>query len=236
MNLIILVEADFQGGTRVAVLHGRRALHIQKVLRAGVGTVLRVGLLNGPVGNGTLVAQTESHVELEVELSENEPSVQHGTLIVALPRPKSLKRVLQVAAAFGLERIVLMESWRVEKSFWGSPLLQTTELNEQLILGLEQGCGTRLPEITVRRRFRPFAEDELPRLSSGKLALLAHPGSAALCPAHVNQPFCLALGPEGGWTSFEVDLFTKAGFAPVHLGNRILRVEHAAPAFLGRLV
>jgi len=144
--------------------------------------------------------------------------------------------VLQVAAAFGLERIVLMESWRVEKSFWGSPLLQTTELNEQLILGLEQGCGTRLPEITVRRRFRPFAEDELPPLVSGKLALLAHPGSAVLCPVQVNQPFCLALGPEGGWTSFEVDLFTQAGFASVHLGNRILRVEHAVPAFLGRLV
>ena len=236
MNLIILVEQDFRTGSQRAVLHGRRAVHIQRVLRAGVGTVLRVGLLNGLAGKGTVVAQSDSQVELEVELSENGGPGLPGTLLVALPRPKGLRRVLQAAAAFGIERIVLMESWRVEKGFWGSPVLETTALNEQLILGLEQGCGTRLPEILIRRRFRPFAEDELPSMASGKLALLAHPRSATLCPAHVQQPFCVAFGPEGGWTLFEVELFKTAGFVPVHLGDRILRVDQAVPAFLGRLV
>lgn len=235
MNLIILLEQDFRAGSKRAVLQGRRAVHIQKVLRAGVGTVLRVGLLNGPTGKGTVVSQTDSQVELEVELSESEHTGLCGTLLVALPRPRSLKRVLQAAAAFGTERIVLMESWRVEKSFWGSPLLEPAALNEQLVLGLEQGCGTRLPEILLRRRFRPFAEDELPSIALGKLALLAHPRSATWCPAHVQQPFCVAFGPEGGWTSFEVDLFKAAGFVPVHLGDRILRVDQAVPAFLGRL-
>lgn len=223
-------------GTTRAVLQGRRAIHIQKVLRASVGTVLRVGLLNGPMGKGTVVAQSETQVELEVELPESEPAGLLGTLLVALPRPKGLKRVLQAAAAFGTEQIVLMESWRVEKSFWNSPLLEPAALNEQLILGLEQGCGTRLPEVHIRKRFRPFAEDELPLIASGKLALLAHPRSSALCPAHVEQPFCLAFGPEGGWTSFEVDVFRRAGFVPVNLGDRILRVDQAVPAFLGRLV
>jgi RsmE family RNA methyltransferase len=236
LNLIILVERDFRGGTHRAVLQGRRAIHIHKVLRAGVGTVLRVGLLNGPTGTGTVVAQAEAQVELEVELEETTTDGLPGTLLVALPRPKSLKRVLQAAAAFGTERIVLMESWRVEKSFWGSPLLEPGALNEQLILGLEQGCGTRLPEVHIRRRFRPFAEDELPSIASDKLALLAQPRSATLCPTQVRQPFCLAFGPEGGWTPFEVDLFERAGFLSVHLGDRILRIEQAVPAFLGRLL
>ena len=236
MNLIILVEQDFRGGTHRAVLQGRRAIHIQKVLRASVGTVLRVGLLNGPMGKGTVVAETEAQVELEVELAESEPPALPATLLVALPRPKSLKRVLQAAAAFGTQGIVLMESWRVEKSFWSSPLLEPAALNEQLILGLEQGCGTRLPDVQIRRRFRPFAEDELPSIASEKLALLAQPRSATLCPTQVRQPFCLAFGPEGGWTPFEIDLFERAGFLPVHLGDRILRIEQAVPAFLGRLL
>jgi RsmE family RNA methyltransferase len=235
LNLIILVDQDFHAGNKRAVLQGRRAMHIQKILRAGIGTVLRVGLLNGPIGKGTVVSLTESRVELEVELSQSESPGLLGTLLVALPRPKALRRVLQAAAAFGAERIVLMESWRVEKSFWGSPLLNEVALKEQLILGLEQGCGTRLPEILIRRRFRPFAEDELPSMTAAKLALLAHPRSATWCPAHVQQPFCLAFGPEGGWTLFEVDRFTAAGFVPVHLGDRILRVDQAVPAFLGRL-
>jgi 16S rRNA (uracil1498-N3)-methyltransferase len=236
LNLIILVEKDFRTNATHAVLEGRRAIHIQSVLHARVGTVVRVGLLNGPKGNGLVVAQADGEVKLEVDLSEMPPPPLPAMVLVALPRPKSLKRILQAAAAFGVEHIVLMESWRVEKSFWGSPLLEAAALNEQLILGLEQGCGTRLPEVLIRRRFRPFAEDELPAMASGKLALLAHPRSGTLCPAHVQRPFCLAFGPEGGWTAFEVDLFKGAGFAAVHLGDRILRVEHAVPAFLGRLV
>jgi len=236
LNLIILLESDFQVGTKRAVLHGRRALHIQGILRAGIGAVLRVGLLNGPTGKGTVVAHTDSQVELEVELADTECPGLLGTLLIALPRPKALRRVLQAAAAFGAERIVIMESWRVEKSFWGSLLLESAALNEQLILGLEQGCGTRLPEILLRRRFRPFAEDELPSMAAARLALLAHPRSATLCPSHLQQPFCVAFGPEGGWTLFEIDLFRAAGFVPVNLGDRILRVEQAVPAFLGRLV
>jgi 16S rRNA (uracil1498-N3)-methyltransferase len=192
--------------------------------------------VNGRTGMGLVASVTDEQVELDVELSAIPPEPLPALLLVALPRPKSLKRILQSAAAFGVERIVLLESWRVEKSFWSSPLLESAALNEQLILGLEQGCGTRLPEVFIRRRFRPFVEDELPGLAAGKLALLAHPRSGALCPAHVEQPFCLALGPEGGWTPFEVDRFQAAGFFPVHLGDRILRVDQALPAFLGRLV
>jgi RsmE family RNA methyltransferase len=236
LNLIVLFEKDFQVNGNRAVLEGRRATHIRKVLRAGLGDALRVGLMNGCKGSGLVVSMSDEQVELEVELFQTPSAPLPAMLLVALPRPKSLKRVLQAAAAFGVEQVVLMESWRVEKSFWGSPLLEQAALKEQLILGLEQGCGTRLPDVLFRRRFRPFAEDELPSLISGKLALLAHPRSAALCPAHAQQPFCLAFGPEGGWTPFEVDTFQAAGFAPVHLGDRILRVDQAVPAFLGRLI
>jgi 16S rRNA (uracil1498-N3)-methyltransferase len=236
LNLVILKEQDFRTNTKRAALQGRRAVHIRQVLRAKIGSVLRVGLLNGPTGKGTVVTQTDSQVELEVDLSEGEPSGLSGTLLVALPRPKGLRRVLQAASAFGIERIVLMESWRVEKSFWSSLLLEPAALNEELILGLEQGCGTRLPEVLIRRRFKPFAEDELPSMISGHIALLAHPKSSTLCPSHLQQPFCLGFGPEGGWTAFEVERFKAAGFVPVHLGDRILRVEQAVPAFLGRMI
>ncbi|HET6962808.1 MAG TPA: 16S rRNA (uracil(1498)-N(3))-methyltransferase [Terriglobia bacterium] len=236
MNLIILVEKDFRTDPKHAQLEGRRAIHLRTVLRSRLGSVVRVGLLNGPMGKGVVVAQTDAQVTLEVNLSEAPPPPLPATLLVALPRPKSFRRILQAAAAFGVERLVFMESWRVEKSFWGSTLLEPDALNEQLIVGLEQGCGTRPPDVLIRRRFRPFVEDELPAMASGRLALLAHPRSGTLCPARLQQPFCLALGPEGGWTPFEVELFTQGGFVPVHLGDRILRVEQAVPAFLGRLV
>jgi len=228
VNLIVLVDKDFQADARHALLEGRRAIHLQEVLRARLGTVVRVGLLNGPMGKGVVVAQADAQVKLEVNLSEASPPPLPGLLLVALPRPKSLRRILQTAAAFGVEGIVLMESWRVEKNFWGSTLLEPASLNEQLILGLEQGCGTRLPDVLIRRRFRPFAEDELPGMASGRLALLAHPRSGTLCPAHVQEPFCVAFGPEGGWTDRELSAARAGGFQAVSLGAAILKAETAA--------
>ncbi len=236
MNLVVLLPEDFRQDRQSVTLTGRRAIHIHRIHRVKAGDSLRVGLLNGPLGSGTILATTDDAVTMTVSLSEAPGSLRPVTLLVALPRPKVLRRVLQAAAAFGVSRIVLMESWRVEKGFWGSASLKESALREQLILGLEQGTDTQLPEILLRRRFRPFAEDELPVLAIGSLALLAHPGGTRICPSQVLEPLCLAVGPEGGFIPYEVALFERAGFIPVHLGKRILRVDQAVPALLGRLL
>ena len=92
-----------------------------------------------------------------------------------------------------------------------------------------------LPEIRKARLFRPFVEEELPAMLEGARALVAHPG--APMPGHPgNAGRCvLAVGPEGGWIPAEVDSFRRAGFEEVGLGPRILRVETAVAALVGRL-
>jgi RsmE family RNA methyltransferase len=90
--------------------------------------------------------------------------------------------------------------------------------------------------VLLRPRFRPFVEDELSGLTAGSLCLVAHPDSAQPCPGNLAGPFTLAIGPEGGFIPFEIDLLSRQGFRPVHLGPRPLRVETAVPALLGRLL
>ncbi|HBM49766.1 MAG TPA: 16S rRNA (uracil(1498)-N(3))-methyltransferase, partial [Marinobacter sp.] len=72
-------------------------------------------------------------------------------------------------------------------------------------------------------------------LLEGKRALVAHPGMAAPCPNHLNEPAALCIGPEGGFTDYEVGKLEEAGCQSVHLGPRILRVETAVPVLVSRL-
>ena len=234
MNLLLLNDADFVG-EGLARLSGRRLEHVQAVHRAKPGDTLTVGRLGGQLGRGLVRRLDREALELELTLDSAPPAKLPLTLVLALPRPKVLNRVLAAATSLGVARIYLINAWKVEKSYWKSPRLGDDNLLQQRILGLEQAKDTVLPELHVRRLLRPFAEDELPGLLQGSLALLAHPGSAQACPREVAGAVTLVIGPEGGFIPAEVDLLSRSGCQPVHLGARILRVETAVAALLGRL-
>jgi RsmE family RNA methyltransferase len=238
MNLVLLQSEDVverDGSSGRAVLTGRRIEHLRRVHRAAPGRELRVGLLGGMLGRGTVEAIDEASASLRFTLDQPPPAKLPLTLLLALPRPKTLRRMLQTAATMGVPRVVLFNSWRVDKSYWKSPQLAPDAIAEQLRLGLEQGGDTVPPEVSVERLLVPFARDRLDGLADGSARLLAHPGAATACPAQVGGPLTLALGPEGGFIAGEVALFERHGFTPIALGPRLLRVEQALPALIGRL-
>jgi len=234
VNLLLLEAADFVAADRV-ILRDRRLKHIQEVHRAEAGECLRVGVLDGPMGQGRLLRLDAREAELRIELQQAPPAKLPVTLLLALPRPKMLRRILQTVASMGVPRLVLLNSYRVEKSFWQTPFLEPQAIREQLLLGLEQARDTVLPEVTIENRFKPFVEDRLPQLVAGTRGLIGHPGDYPPCPRALTGPVTLAIGPEGGWIPYEVDKLTEAGLQPVQLGERILRVETAVSALLARL-
>lgn len=234
MNLLLLEEADFIAADRV-VLRDRRLKHMQEVHRSEVGDSLRVGRVNGLLGSARLLRLEAREAELSVSFEHAPPAKLPLTLILALPRPKMLRRVFQTVATMGVPRVILVNSYRVEKSFWQTPFLEAAAIREQLILGLEQARDSVLPEIIIEKRFKPFVEDRLPAVVEGTLGLVGHPGDFPACPRAVEQPVTLAIGPEGGWIPYEVDLLQASGLNPVQLGARILRVETAVTALLARL-
>ncbi len=172
---------------------------------------------------------------MDVMLDQPPPPKLPLTLILALPRPKVLNRVLRSVGALGVPRVILLNCFRVEKSYWSSPALHPGSLREQLILGLEQARDTVLPEVVVRPLFKPFVEDELPAVIKGTLPLVAHPTAASPCPREIGGAATLAVGPEGGFIPYEIDKLVSSGFMPVQIGGRILSVETAIPALISRL-
>ncbi|MGE8323411.1 MAG: 16S rRNA (uracil(1498)-N(3))-methyltransferase [Pseudomonas sp.] len=234
MNLLLLEEADFVSADRV-VLTDRRFTHMQEIHRVLVGDNLRVGRINGLMGKATVLRLDKHEAELQVAFDQQPPAKLPLTLVLAVPRPKMLRRLFQTVATLGVPRLILLNSYKVEKSFWQTPFLHPDSVRENLILGLEQARDTVLPEVIIEKRFKPFVEDRLPAIAAGTLGLVGHPGPYPACPRAVEQPVTLAIGPEGGWIPYEVDLLGKAGLAPVQLGERILRVETAVTALLSRI-
>jgi len=235
MNLILLFADDFVETDRVC-LRGRRLQHVREVHRAKAGDSLCVGLCDGQIGRGRVLACDDDALEMRVTLESDPPPPLPTTLLLALPRPKVLKRTLLTATCMGVKQIYLINSYRVEKSYWRSPLLAADKLPLPLILGLEQARDTLMPQVHLRPLFKPFIEDELPGLCHGKTALVAHPKSANLAPqSTIEAPGLLAIGPEGGFIPYEIDKLLATGFRTFSLGDRILRVEAAVPALLARL-
>jgi RsmE family RNA methyltransferase len=234
MNLILLFSEDFVAPDRVLLIE-RRLRHVLEVHRAAVGQSLCVGKAGGMIGTGRVLRLDEDGLELAVTFEREPPPPLPVTLLLALPRPKVLKRVLLTATSLGVKRIVLLNSFRVEKSFWKSPALVGEALREPLILGLEQARDTVLPEVLLKPLFKPFVEDELPALSAGSTCLVAHPRAEFPCPRGIAGPVTLAVGPEGGFIPYEIEKLQAAGFVPCDLGERILRVETAVTTVLARL-
>ena len=234
MNLVLLHPSDFISENRVQ-LQGRTLKHVLEVHRATAGDALRVGVVNGRIGQGRIQNINSDAMEMTVSLEAEPPAPLPLRLILALPRPKVLNRVIAAATSMGIREIDLINAWRVEKSYWESPRLSDENLRVQSILGLEQAGDTILPTIRLHKLFAPFVKDELPSFLSGRRALLAHPYASDGAPREVKDRVVLAIGPEGGFIDRELNTFRDLGFSQVRLGPRILRVETALACLVGRL-
>jgi len=236
MNLVLFADHELNGD--LLVLTGRRANHICTILKLVTGDSLRVGMINGRIGRGEILAIREMSVKMRIDLDQDPLPVPDLELILALPRPIMLQRILKQATVLGVSRFHLIRSARVEKSFFHSPVLQPEKIRTLLLEGLEQAMDTRLPEVVVHPRFKPFVEDVVPGLKGR--GLIAHPEISAALPdvffsGSGDRRVLLAIGPEGGWNDFEIGCFLEQGFFGFSMGERILHVDTAVVALLAQL-
>lgn len=234
MNLILFDTSDFISEACIE-LSGRRFEHIAKIHRASIGDTLRIGKINGLMGMGLITQLTNQSVTLKIQLTDEPPAALPLTLFLALPRPKFLTRIYQTVTSLGVKDIYLFNSYKVEKVYWSCEQLREEFIRENCLLGLEQSRDTVLPRVHLRRLFKPFVEDELPSIIQGTKALIAHPTATELCPRGIEIPVSLAIGPEGGFIDYEVEKLAEAGFTPVKLTERILKVETAITTLIGRI-
>ena len=233
MNIVVLDRSDWRDEEHVRLVD-RRADHIRAVLRAAVGDSVRVGELNGHLGQGRICAIDADSVVLRVELSQPPPPRHRFDVVLSLPRPKVLRRLFRTVAEYGVANLHLIHSARVEKSYWQSPLLAPDKVHDALLAGMERASDTVVPQVHQYRRFRPFVEDQLKDICAGRPCWIAQMGASLALRDTPPGDAVVMVGPEGGFVPFELELAQAVLAQPVHLGSRTLSVDTALTTALAQ--
>ena len=237
MNLVLL-EADELDGASSVTLTDVRARHVREVLGLGVGGRFRVGVIDGAQGVAEIVAVDEPSIRIVCTLETSIAQPPRIDLVLALPRPKVLARLLSPIAQLGVRRLILTGAWKVERFYFDAHILEPKEHVPKLIEGLAQAKDTRLPIVSVHRSIAYLLDEELDALVTDAARVVVDPSAApsieSVVASQTAARLVLAIGPEGGFTTRELDHLASRGFASASLGPRVLRSDVATIAALSR--
>jgi RsmE family RNA methyltransferase len=234
MNMLLLDKSDFISQETVAV-SGRRFSRLKDFIHIEPGKKIKAGVRNESCGSAEVIEIGEDLVKLTYCKNSEPPPAPPLTLIIALQRPQTFSKVIHSAVTLGIKNIHFIHTFKVEKSYWQSSRLGAENLQEEIDLALEQAGDPVEPRLFFHRRFKIFAEDELENIAGTSVRLFGDPSGSAPVPLP-GTPITLALGPEGGFTDYEINTLKEHDFQPVSLGTRILRTEFALAALLGKLL
>lgn len=255
LNRILVDEAEVNADNTVVLeKDDYRFNHIRTILKLEEGDSLKLGVTDvGLTDDGCVRNSSKAAVVLFLGApgTLDTSSAAHAAaccvdLLLAVPRPLRLERLLPIIACMGVGQLVLLGAAKVEKDYFGSHLFRRPdEMRRGFVEGLSQAAvDVRCPTVSVHKRLGDFLSDDLDARFPPEIykRVIAHPPSAGQpeqrlmsLPADGARQtrVVVAVGPEGGWEDQEVQLFLDRGFEPVSLGGRILRTDMAVPVLLG---
>jgi RsmE family RNA methyltransferase len=235
VNLVLLDDGEVDASGD-ATLSDARAAHLLNVLNVRPERSVRIGLIDGPYGTGTVTSTSERALTMRCVFDTERPTRPQVDLLLALPRPKVMRRLWAQLAALGVGRITLTNAERVERCYFDTHVLDAAEYRPLLIEGLQQARDTRLPLVSIHRQFKILVEDHLDTLFTCGVRVVADPSVSTpldrVVQAGETPRVLVAIGPEGGWNPFERELLQAHGFNAVGMGPRTLRSDTACVALL----
>jgi 16S rRNA (uracil1498-N3)-methyltransferase len=212
----------------VVKLSGSEAAHL-RVLRASVGDVVTLFDGAGLEADARILALEDFTITLQVAEARvvNLEPPQEITLAIALLKGDKLAEVVRAATELGVSRFQLLVTEHSDVKDIGQ---QKLERLQRVALEASKQCRRAVTPVLI-------SPIKLKHLEPVNCGLVAHPGTS-LKPRESlkwDSPVTVVTGPEGGFSSAEIELLEARGFVRVGLGPRILRAETAPIAILGAL-
>jgi len=218
--------ADEVAGNRAA-LTGTHADHLARVLRARVGQEFDIST-GAEVRQGVLRSIQPGRVEFELGDSVPTSSAPHVTLALSIFKFDRMEWAIEKCTELGVARIIPVIARRTETHLAAAAAKRVERWQRIAREAAQQSRQVSPPDICHTVKLKDAVG-----ISGGKRIVLSESEPEVMLrdvlQASVGD-VVLAIGPEGGWTEAELDLFRSAGWTSASLGNTILRAETAAIA------
>jgi len=201
-------------------LEGQEAVHCALVLRKKAGDIIYVIDGKGNRYKCGIDKLTKRDVECTILSTESQPKSEHITIAIAPTKNRDrLEWMVEKLVEIGVERIVLMHTSNTERT-----RTNTDRLLKKAVSAVKQSLRFFIPEI-VEMDFI-----EVLNLPSDK-KYIAHcfdEQQKTLHQGNSEAKQLILIGPEGDFTTLEVEQAFEAGFQGLDLGQFRLRTETAA--------
>ena len=219
--------ADEVSGNR-ASLTGAHADHLARVLRARVGNEFDI-VANGVLHRGRVAEIRDRRVEFELgEVIPPESVPVQLTLVLAIFKFDRMEWAIEKCTELGVSRMVPVVASRTDAHLASAAPKRVERWRRIALQASEQSRRRSPPEIPNPIRLR----DIVAVSAKLKIVLSEAEDQCQLRDIHLagDDEVLLAIGPEGGWTGEELEMFEKQGWLAASLGPTILRAETAAMA------
>jgi 16S rRNA (uracil1498-N3)-methyltransferase len=229
------IADEFDLAANRAALTGVHAEHLIRVLRVRVGQHFDVVLPTHPpqVHSGQVIAVENSRVAFQLEdKTHREDQRALITLLLSIFKFDRMEWAIEKAVELGVNAIVPIVASRTQKHLAAAAKKRMDRWRRIAQQAAEQSRRNSIPEVSEPVPLRDAIGNR-----NEFLVVLAESGAElglreVLRSAPANAALALAIGPEGGWTEQELQLFSASGWRTASLGQNILRAETAAIAAL----
>ena len=220
--------ADEVSGNRAALV-GEHADHLVRVLRARIGQDFDIAT-GEAVRRGRIVSLNDERVEFDLGEEISVTGTVEITLLLAIYKFDRMEWGIEKCTELGVERIIPVISRRTDSHLAAASAKRAERWRRITRQAAEQSRRATPPEISEPLKFA----DALNVPAALRIVLAESEDQTLLRdivkPEAASGGIALAVGPEGGWTEDELQLFQQAGWISASLGNTILRAETAAIA------
>jgi 16S rRNA (uracil1498-N3)-methyltransferase len=207
-------------------LTGEHASHLVHVLRARLGQEFDI-VADGVVHRARVDKVSENRVEFELGGEIPGASPAPVTMLLSIFKFDRMEWAIEKCTELGVAKIVPVIARRTDAHLAAASVKRAERWRRIALQASEQSRRASQPEISQPIRF----EDALAIPATFRI-VLAENETHAMLPELVasksSKDVVLAVGPEGGWTSEELDTFNREGWVLASLGPTILRAETAA--------